>query len=132
MNRNRTDHLVVCPSKTAPEAPGIGLKELDERDRKRGWFKCIYHFVIKRDGEIEHGHRHYREPAMGLGRDNHNSVSICLIGPTENDFTLPQLHALNELILELQDEYPDALMIPKDVLKRLKEPVHASPSTVSE
>lgn len=110
MRRERTDFIVLCDSDTAPDK-NIGLRELDTHDRRRGYFQCVYHFIIKRDGEIEHGHRQYRDPAMGLGRLNASSVAVCLVGGRgDPPYTRPQLASLKDLLAELQDEYPNAVI----------------------
>ncbi len=110
MKRLETDQIVLCFSGTTPEQD-IGLKELDNRDRRRGYSQCVHHFVLKRDGEIEHGHRKLNEHAMGLGRDNPFSVSVCLVGGSgEPPVTRPQLASLKDLLEELQEEYPDAVV----------------------
>ena len=110
MKRERTDAIVLCCTDTGPEMDW-SLKQVDLQSRSRGWFRCVCHFVIKRDGEIEHGPRHYTEPAMALGRDNAVSVAVCLVGGKgEPPFTRPQLASLKDLLAELQDEYPDAVI----------------------
>jgi hypothetical protein len=110
MKRQRTDQIVICDSDSTPDKD-LDLAALDVRDRRRGYFKCVHHHVIKRDGEIEHGHRHHSEPAMGLGKHNGFSVSVCLVGGQGEPsvaFTRAQLASLKDLIEELQEEYPDA------------------------
>lgn len=109
MKRPTTDMIVLCDSDSPPDQ-NLDLKALDTRDRRRGYFSCVHHFIIRRDGEIEHGHRPYDEPAMGLGKYNRSSVSVCLVGGRgdADAFTRPQLAALKDLLAELQDEYPDA------------------------
>jgi hypothetical protein len=110
MRRERTDYIVLCDSDSAPDK-NLGLKELDSRDRRRGYFQCTHHFIIKRDGEIEHGHRPFSDPAMGLGRWNACSVALCIIGGVgDPPFTRSQLASLKDLLAELQDEYPDAVV----------------------
>lgn len=112
MKRERTEYIVLCDSDSTPDQE-LDLKALDSRDRRRGYFRCVYHFIIKRDGEIEHGHRDYTEPAMGLGRHNNFSVSVCLVGgrgEPKGAFTRPQMASLKDLLEELQDEYPDAVV----------------------
>ncbi len=87
------------------------LKDLDLRDRKKGWFECLYHFVIRRSGEIEKG-RDYERHAMGFGhRLNALAVSICLVGGEgEPPFTQKQNQSLQALMQELRQEYPEATL----------------------
>jgi N-acetyl-anhydromuramyl-L-alanine amidase AmpD len=106
MKRQRTDFIYLS---AAPEA---SLKSLDLRDRKRGFFECVYHFVIGRSGDIEKG-RDYENHAMGLGwRTNALAVSICLVGGLAVDppFTVQQDEKLKELVMELKQEYPEATL----------------------
>jgi N-acetylmuramoyl-L-alanine amidase len=131
MNRDRTDHIVLCSSETPP-TEDIGLAELDSRDRKRGWFKCLYHFVVRRDGTIEHGLRAYHEHTMGLRRHNATSVSICIVGGKgEPPITDLQITSTKDLLAELLDEYPQAQVVdqhdlvratPVELVKYFKEP----------
>lgn len=108
MKRDQTDQIVICDSDSTPDQD-LDLAALDVRDRRRGYFRCVYHFVIKRDGEIQHGHRKHDEPAMGLGSHNPYSVAVCVVGGRGDPaFTRPQLASLKDLLEELQDEYPDA------------------------
>lgn len=110
MKRDVTNQIVLCDSDSLPHED-LDLSALDDRDRRRGYMKCVYHFIIKRDGEIEHGHRKHGEPAMGLGHWNNDSVSICLVGGRGTPpFTRPQLASLKDLLEELQDEYPNAVV----------------------
>ncbi len=107
MKRRGTDLIVICDSDSKGE--DISLRDLDSRDRRRGYFECTYHFIIKRNGDIEHGHRPYDSPSMGLGRHNGRACSICLVGGRgDPPFTRPQIASLASLLAELQDEYPDA------------------------
>lgn len=111
MNRDQTDYIVLCPSGTTPDKD-IGLKEMDSRDRQRGYFRCVYHFVIRRDGTIEHGHRKHTEPAMGLRGYNPVSVSICIIGGAgEPVIERAQIESVKALIAELLEDYPTAQVL---------------------
>lgn len=110
MNRERTDNIVLCDSDSTPDQD-LDLRALDTRDRRRGYFMCVHHFIIRRNGQIEHGHRKLEQAAMGLGRYNGTSVSVCLVGGRGDPaFTPAQLVSLRDLLAELQDEYPDAVV----------------------
>lgn len=110
MKRERTDYIVLCTSDTLPQED-IGLTELDRRDRRKGYFRCVYHFIIRRSGLIEHGHRHHKEHAMHLGRNNPVSISVCLVGGRGDPvFKQDQTNSLQALLNELRDEYPDAIV----------------------
>lgn len=123
MNRQQTDYIVLCSSETTP-TEDIGLKELDSRDRKRGWFRCVHHFVIRRDGTIEHGLRKHTEPAMGLRQYNASSVSICIIGGKgEPPITELQILSTRALLDELLEDYPEAQVLDHHALGLKSTPV---------
>lgn len=123
MNRQQTDYIVLCSSGTLA-TEDIGLKELDSRDRKRGWFRCVHHFVIRRDGTIEHGLRKHTEPAMGLRQYNGSSVSICIIGGKgEPPIEQAQILSTRALLDELLEDYPEAHVIDHHVLDPRTTPV---------
>ncbi len=108
MRREQTEWIVVSCTQT-DQATDIGLKELDRRDRLTGYFRCIYHYIIRRNGELEYGHRDHEEPAMGLRGLNAVSISVCLVGGNGgDDFTSAQMAKLRELVLQLKEEYPEA------------------------
>lgn len=111
MNRLITDYIVRCHTDSDAD---IGLKEIDGLDRKHGWFRCIHHFVIRRDGEIETGPRDYKAPCMGLNHFNQRSVSVCMVG--KDSFTSQQEAAFDLLVRELTDEYPDIRVVTPDEL----------------
>lgn len=110
MKRERTEVISISSTRTEPDK-NLTLKDVDLRDRKAGWFECIYHFLVRRDGLIEKA-RDYEEPAMGFGwRRNILTVSICLVGGLgEPAFTVKQDESLKDLVMELQQEYPEAVL----------------------
>lgn len=112
--RKATDFLVVHCSATKPSM-NIGKKEIDTWHRQRGWLMIGYHYVIRRDGEIEIG-RHQDEVGAHVKDYNHNSLGICLVGGVddnnepEQNFTEEQYNALASLLYQLKAVYPDALI----------------------
>lgn len=105
--------IAIHCSASSPISPNIGVKEIDQMHKERG-FACVgYHFVIKRDGTIERG-----RPINTVGAhvEGYNSVSlgICMVGglddrgaPT-NNFTTAQFESLKSLLLQLHHSYPAA------------------------
>jgi N-acetylmuramoyl-L-alanine amidase len=81
----------------------VGVALIDEWHREKGWDGCGYHFVIKRDGNVEEG-RHI--DAIGAHTKGYNQVSIgiCLAGGWKGkfDFTRKQMDALEALIQSLK------------------------------
>lgn len=106
----RIDLIVVHCAATKPSMD-IGVKEIDRWHRERGFLKIGYHFVIRRNGKVEHG-RSVMEPGAHASGHNANSIGICLVGgiddkgkPEEN-YTDDQYASLAELLINLQNDYP--------------------------
>jgi len=91
----------------------IGKKEIDVWHRKRKMFSIGYHYVIRRNGEIEEGRERTTMGAHVRGF-NHNSIGICMIGGVdskgkpENNYEPVQFVALKQLLNFLKTENPDA------------------------
>lgn len=81
---------------------------------QRGWSDIGYHFMIDRDGTVEHGRPVSRAGAHVRGH-NGNSIGVCLFGGHgaaatdrfEDHFTPEQDIALRELIDTLVGQYGD-------------------------
>jgi N-acetylmuramoyl-L-alanine amidase len=71
-------YLVVHCSATPPEQD-IGAKEIDRMHRERGFLKIGYHFVIRRNGNIESGRR-WTKSARTSRDTTHESLGICMVG----------------------------------------------------
>jgi N-acetyl-anhydromuramyl-L-alanine amidase AmpD len=108
-------YIVVHCSAT-PEHMDIGAEEISRWHRGKGWVTIGYHFVIRRDGELEHGRSIDSVGAHVQGR-NKESVGVCLVGGTdidfqpENNFTDPQFETLKEILRELIAEFPNAKIV---------------------
>lgn len=115
MARNRTDFIIIHCAATKPSMD-IGRKEIDRWHRARGWNGIGYHFVIRRDGELETGRALDAQGAHARGY-NHKSIGICLVGgidengKPEDNFTPVQWCVLRSLVAVMQDNYPDAKVI---------------------
>ena len=107
--------VIHCSATTAKQSQ-IGVKEIDKWHRQRGFFEIGYHFVIKRSGEIQKGRDIEKIGAHAKGY-NETSIGICLVGGIdkrgnpENNFTVAQFDALNALLHELIEQYPDIKVI---------------------
>lgn len=100
----RTINQIIVHCSATPPSMDIGVDEIrgwhvDER----GWSDVGYHFIIRRNGDLEHGRPIARAGAHAKGF-NEKSIGICLIGGTDSDdktkaeanFTLEQYLALFE------------------------------------
>lgn len=99
--------LVVHCSATPPDMD-IGVNEIRDWHKQRGWKDVGYHYIIRRDGTIETGRPENMSGAHAVGY-NFASIGICLVGGYGfADFTYSQYSALKGLVSELLQSYPDA------------------------
>ena len=112
--RKTTDWLIVHCSATQASAD-VGAAEIHQWHLKKGWKGIGYHFVIKRNGDIERGEALENMGSHVLGF-NHNSVGVCMVGglnkqgTAENNFTHAQFGALTTLLHYLHQTFPKAVV----------------------
>lgn len=114
-DRKSTELLVVHCSATRGTMD-IGVREITQWHIQRGFDTIGYHYVIRRNGELETGRQ---ESAIGAHVRGHNanSIGICLVGGVDasnkpqDNFTPAQLTTLKRLLGELQARYPDARIL---------------------
>lgn len=116
LSKEDVRYLVVHCSAT-PVSMDIGAADIKRWHRQQGFLDIGYHYVIKRNGEIEKG-REDNIPGAHARGYNHASLGICLVGGTkkdkktqENNFTPEQFAAARILLDRLAAEYPDAEVI---------------------
>lgn len=97
--RQVTKHIVHCSDSLTGD-----VAEIRRWHRERGWNDVGYHFVIRRDGEIEVGRTLDMTGAHCEGH-NHDSVGTCIVG--KGDFTPAQLKALARVDAMLQALFPN-------------------------
>ena len=111
------DWLVVHCSATAPQQD-IGRTEINRWHIQRG-FDCIgYHYVIRRNGDVEKGRQDDRQGAHEPSV-NARSIAVCMVGGVdaskqqnpENNFTAEQFDALRGLLIGLKSMHPKAVVI---------------------
>jgi N-acetyl-anhydromuramyl-L-alanine amidase AmpD len=106
--------IVIHCSATGPEMD-IGAEEIRRWHKRRGWSDIGYHWVIRRNGDVETGRAEHRQGAHAKDY-NRNSIGVCLIGGVDDNqypeanYTPAQWHALDAVIEDLLDRYPDALI----------------------
>lgn len=119
-------YIVVHCSATKASQRNVDVKEIDKWHRQRGMFRVGYHYVIKRDGEIQQGRALHQPGAHAIGW-NHISWGVCLVGgldeagEPEDNFTLDQYHSLAMLLDELKHKAPQAEIIGHRDLPRVKK-----------
>ena len=110
--RRKTDFIVVHCSATKAGSD-IGIDEITQWHRARGFAGVGYHAVIRRNGELEFG-RNFEVPGAHVVGQNMRSVGVCLVGgigenmKAENNFTPAQLDTLYYVIRMLLRAWPNA------------------------
>ena len=114
--RSSTEYIVIHCSATKPSMD-IGLTEIKHwHVNERGWRDVGYHYVIKRNGEVELG-RNIKDTGAHARGYNSKSVGICMVGgmaednSIEDNFTDKQWTALLDLTKQTLENYPDAKVI---------------------
>lgn len=107
--RKRTDYLFVHCSATK-STQDIGVKEIRNWHKERGFEDIGYHYVIRRNGQLEEGRPPYLVGAHVKGY-NDRSIGVCLVGgidekgKPEANFTEAQMNMLQTLITRVKEEY---------------------------
>lgn len=93
----------------------VTAHDIDRMHRDQGWLKIGYHFVIRRNGHVEPGRR-VTERGAHVSGFNHCSIGICLAGGVDkkmvpsSNYTEGQMDSLRDLLVQLQEEFPDAVV----------------------
>lgn len=109
------DLIVVHCSATKPDM-NIGVSQIDQWHKAKGWNGCGYHFVIKRDGTIEKG-RDVRDIGAHARGFNTSSIGICYAGGIDSDGrpednrTEEQKRSMKSLIDTLRMIFPDTEVV---------------------
>ena len=107
--------LVIHCSAVRPDQTS-SAEEIDGWHRKKGWKGIGYHYVVRRDGQIEPGRP---EEMVGAHCVNHNthSIGICyeggldIRGQPADTRTEAQKASLRQLLEDLHRRYPRALIV---------------------
>lgn len=115
MNMRKITHIVIHCSATRPGAD-IGAKEIRKwHVQDNGWRDIGYHFVIRRNGEVETG-RPVEQAGAHVSGHNAYTVGVCLAGGVddrgrpENNYTPEQWASLKELAGSLKQRFPNAVI----------------------
>jgi N-acetylmuramoyl-L-alanine amidase len=92
-------HIIHCSDSSYGD-----VETIRQWHKARGWRDVGYHFIIRRDGEVEVG-RTIDEQGAHVRGQNLDSVGTCLIG--QNDFTEEQFQALRRLHKMLKALFPN-------------------------
>lgn len=85
----------------------IGFREINEWHKQRGWLSesgisCGYHYIVRRNGEIETGRPDHERGAHAAGH-NERSIGVVWVGrknPGKN-----QMKRLLQVVRGLKDQY---------------------------
>lgn len=108
----KIEKIIIHCSATPPET-NIGVSEIDAWHKEKGWKGCGYHYVIKRDGEIQQG-RALEEIGAHTKGFNAKSIGICLVGGVDKNGkardtkTKDQEKSLKSLLRRLLAEFEGA------------------------
>ena len=105
----KIEQIVIHCSATKPNMD-VGVDEIRKWHKNRGWSDIGYHYVVRRNGEIEVGRD---EDLVGAGVKgfNKHTIHICLVGGVNDDlepddnYTIRQKNAAKELARKLQKKY---------------------------
>ena len=117
--------IVIHCSAVKPDQQSSAA-QIDSWHRQRGFHLGIgYHYVIRRDGTLEMGRPEYM---VGAHCKNHNqhSIGVCyeggldIRGDPADTRTPQQRETLRQLINELRERYPKAIVVGHHNLNPLK------------
>lgn len=104
-----------------------GVREIDAWHRQRGWKNgCGYHYVVRRDGTVETGRPLEMIGAHCQNRNSH-SIGICYeggldgFGKPADTRTRAQISALRELLEQLHEQFPKAIIAGHNVFNPMKD-----------
>ena len=112
----RTITLIIVHCSAVRPDQTSSAKKIDEwhKDRK---FKCIgYHYVIRRNGEIEPGRPEWQVGAHCVNHNAH-SIGVCyeggldIRGQPADTRTAEQKAAMRTLLEQLHQRYPRAMIV---------------------
>ena len=110
---NLPPRLITVHAAATYPSMDIGVSEIRQWHLDRGWNDIGYHYVIRRDGTLEHG-RPVNIIGAHVGNNNTKNIGICMAGglkeghsnTPEDNFTDKQYTQLTKLLIELVDKYP--------------------------
>ena len=122
----RTITLIVVHCSAVRPGQTSSAAQIDTWHRRQGWKLGIgYHYVVRRDGQIETGRPEW---LVGAHCQNHNShsIGVCyeggldIRGKPADTRTEAQKEALRRLLTTLKERYPRALIVGHRNLNPLK------------
>ncbi|WP_122082599.1 N-acetylmuramoyl-L-alanine amidase [Vibrio coralliirubri] len=102
--------FITVHCNATPPQQDVGVAEIRQWHKKRGWRDVGYHFVIRRNGDVQLG-RPLSQTGAHVEGHNKGNIGICLVGgcnadlQPEDNFTLAQRKALFGLMAALQEQF---------------------------
>lgn len=121
----RIEKIIIHCSATPPHMD-IGVSEIDAWHKQRGFKGCGYHYVIRKNGEIQRG-REDAEIGAHVKGYNAKSIGICLVGGLDKNNkakdtrTKEQTESLKALVFRLLSTYEGAEVLGHRDLNKNKE-----------
>lgn len=112
--RKETKHVIIHCAATKPSMD-VGVREIRQWHKERGFLDVGYHFIIRRNGTIEDGRDVNQVGAHTVGQ-NETSVGVCLVGGVDDklqpqaNFTPQQMATLRKLLGELKVKFPESVV----------------------
>ena len=94
--------LIVIHCTDSPDARDIGALEIDRWHRERGWGRIGYHYVVRRNGDVEKGRP---DESIGAHVFGHNKNSIGVVWVGKDKPTQAQIDTLARLTTRLCEMY---------------------------
>ena len=86
-------------------SPDVSVNEIDKWHKERGWQGVGYHFVVRKNGNIEPGRSLEKQGAHAKGR-NKTHIGVCLTGDFTKDIArLNQICSAVRLINGLMESF---------------------------
>lgn len=107
-------HIVVHCSATKADLD-IGAAAIRRWHKDKGWADIGYHFVIRRNGQLELG-RDVEIAGAHVAGHNATTIGICLVGgldedgQPDNNYTTAQMDQLRKLVADLKKTHKSAIV----------------------
>tara|TARA_R110000796_G_scaffold235140_1_gene354107 strand:- start:1100 stop:1507 length:408 start_codon:yes stop_codon:yes gene_type:complete len=106
---------IIIHCSATPPSMDVDASLIDDWHKERGWTGIGYHFLIKRDGQIEIG-RPIDKPGAHTKGHNKSSIGVCYVGGVDSDMcpednrTSQQISSFLMLLRLLKNIFPEALV----------------------
>lgn len=111
----RSINKIILHCSATREGQHINVDTIRKWHLDRGWSDIGYHFIVYLDGTIVPGRPVERSGAHVKGM-NANSIGVCYVGGVDQNLkakdtrTPAQIEAMEWLIVDLFEQYPDATL----------------------